>query len=190
MGVERVARPTYPGYEVSGDGKDDALRWVQVDLGQSLPIDKVKLFPSADWDAYTHGFPSRFKIEVSDTPDFRNAARITDQTGADYPNPRDEVGIFGGGGQRGRYVRLTATHLRDQKLSLTKLEVWSGGKDVAQGRPSQDSQRGALGVIDLTRAPRPNGDEDVTDNPGNVTPAALWKPVAYKAQAPLGSTLR
>ncbi len=186
MGVERVARLTYPGYEVSGNGTDDAVRWVQVDLGSSLPIDKVKLFPMVDWSPNAQGFPSRFKIEVSDTPDFQNSALITDQTSADFPNPHDEVGVFAGGGKTGRYVRLTATHLRDQKLSLTKFEVWSGGKDAAQGCASKDSQKGDLGIIALTRAPRPNGDEDVTDDPANVTAPATWKPVAYKAQAPLG----
>ncbi|RYX83297.1 hypothetical protein EON83_15660 [bacterium] len=186
MGVERVARLTYPGYEVSGDGTDDALRWVQIDLGRSLPIDKVKLFPLVDWEPNAQGFPSRFKIEVSDTPDFQTPTLITDQTGADFPNPRDEVGVFAGAGKSGRYVRLTATHLRNQKLALTKLEVWSGGKDAAQGCASKDSQRGDMGVIGLTRAPRPQGDEVVTDNPQNITDASKWKPVAYKAQAPLG----
>ncbi|BCM88625.1 hypothetical protein IAD21_00466 [Abditibacteriota bacterium] len=186
MGVERVARLTSPGYEVSGDGTDEALRWVQVDLGQSLPIDKVKLFPMVDWSPNAQGFPSRFKIEVSDEADFQKATLITDQTGADFPNPHDEVGVFAGGGKSGRYVRLTATHLRNQKLALTKLEVWSGGKDVAQGCVAKDSQRGELGQINLTRAPRPNGEEVVTDNPGNVTDVAHWKPVVYRAQAPLG----
>ncbi len=185
MGVERVARETHVGYEVSGDGSDDALRWVQIDLGQVLPVEKVKLFPVVDWTPNAQGFPSRFKIEVSDDAKFLNPTLISDQTGADFPNPHDEVGVFTGAGKSGRYVRLTATHLRNQKLALSKFEVWSGGKDVAQGRAAQDSQRGELGTLALTRAPRPQGEEVVTDNPQNVTPAASWKPVAYRAQTPL-----
>ena len=73
-----------------------------------------------------------------------------------------------------------------QKLALTKLEVWSGGKDVAQGCPAADSLKGNLGKIDLTRAPRPQGEQVVTDNPHNIIPAERWQPVPYKAQAPLG----
>ncbi|RYG57764.1 hypothetical protein EON80_27880, partial [bacterium] len=64
--------------------------------------------------------------------------------------------------------------------------VWSGSKDVAQGQPSRDSQRGDLGVIKLTRAPRPNGEGVVTDNPSNVTDFRTWKTVPLKAQTPLG----
>ncbi|RZA27569.1 MAG: hypothetical protein EOP02_09955, partial [Proteobacteria bacterium] len=71
-------------------------------------------------------------------------------------------------------------------MSLSKFEVWSGGKDAAQGCPAKDSQRGELGVTNLTRPPRPQGEGVVTDNPGNVTAASSWKPVAFKAVTPLG----
>lgn len=186
MGVERVARLTPVGYETPPAGTDDAVRWVQVDLGASRPIDAVKLLPMLDWGANAQSFPARFKVEVSDDPAFKTASLFTDQTGADYPNPHDEVAVFKATGKAGRYVRLTATRLRNQKLALTKLEVWSGGKDVAQGGAVADSLKGNLGQIALTRVPRPQGEEVVTDNPGNVIPAAQWKPVPYAAQVPLG----
>ncbi|MBV9470479.1 MAG: glycoside hydrolase family 127 protein, partial [Abitibacteriaceae bacterium] len=185
MGVERVARLTPVGYETPSAGTDDTVRWVQVDLGASRPIDTVKLFPFVDWSPNGVGFPSRFKVEVSDDPEFKTAALVTDQTGKDYPNPHDEVGVFKVNGKAGRYLRLTATHLRNQKLMLTKLEVWSGGKDAAQGCPITDSLKGNLGKTNLTRAPRPQGEEVVTDNPGNVIPAEQWKAVRYAAHAPL-----
>ncbi|MCX6895465.1 MAG: glycoside hydrolase family 127 protein, partial [Verrucomicrobia bacterium] len=208
MGVERVARLTYAGYQSSSAGTNDAMRWVkgqpewagvprtavtndaaqwvQVDLGRSVPIDKIKLFPLVNWSAISAGFPARFKIEVSDDREFKAANLITDQTTADYPKPSDEVSVFPGAGKVGRYVRLTTTRLRDQKLALTKLEVWSGGKDVAQDCPTADSLKGNLGKINLTRRPRPQGEEVVTDNPNNIIPAERWQPVPYAAQSPLG----
>ncbi len=47
-----------------------------------------------------------------------------------------------------------------------------------------DSENGYLGQNVLTRPARPNGEGVVTNNPQNVIPEELWKPVAYKAQAP------
>ena len=184
MGVERLARLAYSGYQ-SGAPSDDTVRWVQIDLGVSKPIDKVKLFPDIDGDRNSHGFPVRFKLEASDDPEFKTTALILDHTGTDYPRPSDEVGVFPGNGASGRYVRLTAARLSEKKLSLTKFEVWSAGKDAAEGCPCSDSLKGDLGKIRLTRAPRPQGDEDVTDNPQNVIPANQWKPVPYHAQVPL-----
>lgn len=186
MGIERVARLTFPGYETPGAGTDEAVRWVQVDLGQTRAVETIKLFPMVDWGGYSQGFPARFKVEISDDAGFNTARVITDQTAADYPNPQDAVSIFPVAGKAGRYVRVTATRLRHQKLALSKLEVWSGGRDIAQGRPVSDSLRGDLGQTALTRAPRPQGEGVVTNNPGNVSSALRWKPVPYRARAPLG----
>ncbi len=66
-------------------------------------------------------------------------------------------------------------------MALMKVEVWSGGTNVAEGCPVADSFKGNLGVTNLTLKRRPQ-DDVVTDNPGNVIPADQWKPVAYKAQ--------
>ena len=189
MGVERVARPTTRNYISPAVPNNDTACWVQVDIGRSLPIDKVKLFPHIDWGWLgvnkTVGFPSRFKIEASDEAEFKTASVIMDQTGADYANTEDAVILCPGNGTAGRYVRLSATHLSNQKLELMKVEVWSSGKNVAEGCPVADSFKGNLGVTNLTLKRRPQ-DDVVTDNPSNVIPADQWKPVAYKAEAPLG----
>src|SRR5438067_4646233 len=148
MGVERVARLTSPGYQAA-TASDNEVRWVQVDLGKACRIDAVKLLPLIDWSAHSQGFPARFRIAVSSDPQFATATPIADRTDADYPDPGDAVGVFHTLGAMGRYVRLTVTRLRNRQFSLAKLEVWSGGKDVAQGCPAADALRGDLGKTPL-----------------------------------------
>jgi DUF1680 family protein len=184
MGVERVARFVPLGYRSLPAASDDTVRWVQVDLGQDRQIDKVKLLPLAGWGGEGIGFPVRFRIDVSDDPAFKIGAPIADRTAADYPDPADKVGVFPAS-VAGRFVRLTVTRLRGKQFSLSKLEVWSGGKDVAEGCAISDSVAGAIGKTALTRTPRPGGEEVVTDHPENVIPARLWKPVPYRMEAPL-----
>ena len=186
MGVERVAPQFSPQYQSKPAKSDGESRWVQVDLGQTRKIDAVKLLPmTVPWSGDSEGFPVRFKIEVSGDPAFKTAILTTDRLGVDYPDPKDAVGIFPSGGAKGRYVRLTATQLRQKQLALTKLEVISEGQDVAVGCPAADSESGNLGVTVLTRPVRPQGEGVVTDNPGNVIPVAQWQPVRYAAETPL-----
>ena len=187
MGVERVATQFSPQYQSKTAKSDTQTRWVQVDLGRRRKIDAVKLLPmTIPWSGDAKGFPARFKIEVSDDPAFQTAILTTDRRGEDYPDPKDAVGIFPSGGAEGRYVRLTATRLRQKCLALTKLEVISEGRDVAVGCPAADSESGNLGVCVLTRPARPQGEGVVTDNPGNVIPREQWQPVRYAAETPLG----
>ena len=185
MGVPRVARLVPTGYQATPPDGGGAVHWVQVDLGTMHKIDTVKLLPMTSSPEQSLGFPIRFRIEASGDPLFKKARLIADCTGADYADPGDAVGIFPSGQAEGRYVRLTATRLRQKQLALSKLEVWSSGKDVAEGCPAADSRHGSLGRIPLTRAPRPQGEEVVTDNPSSVIPAHRWKPVAYQAHTPL-----
>ena len=184
MGVPRVARLVPLGYQATPP--EGAAHWVQVDLGTARKIDAVKLFPALDSPEQSAGFPARFRLEASDDPLFKTARLIADCTGADYADPGDTVGVFPSGSAGGRYVRLTVTRLRQRQLALSKLEVWSGGRDVAEGCPAADALHGSLGVLPLTRAPRPQGEGVVTDNPSNVIPANRWKPVAYQAHTPTG----
>ena len=190
MGVERIARFTPVGYQSEKAATPKTEKWVQVDLGQPRRIDSVKLYPFlGGYDINSVGFPVNFLIEASNDSTFGSYIMISDHnyTRSAYQDPYDEVQIFPVTNRvQARYVRLTATTLRQNVLELSKFEVYSGGKDAAQGRPVSDKDHGYLGVTSLTRKPRPQGEGDVTDNPGNVIPESEWHPVAYRAARPLG----
>ena len=71
----------------------DAVKWVQVDLGGEVPLDSVVIRPqyhndpgAGGWVA-GYGFPLRFKVEVSNIPDFSSATTVADHTDADFANP-------------------------------------------------------------------------------------------------------
>ena len=185
MGIERVARFVPLGYAAPAASSNEVVRWVQVDLGRPSIIDTVKLLPYIpQFGATADQFPVRFKVEASNDPAFRSSTIIANRTGTDVPEPGDAVSIFHSNQVSARYVRVTATELRNRGFALSKIEVWSGGRDVALKCPCSDSVMGQLGQIPLTRVPRPQGEEDVTDNPQNVIPAARWKPVDLPAHAP------
>jgi DUF1680 family protein len=199
--AERMAftpATAYRPYVSKPANRADAITWVQVDLRSSQPIEAVKLYPavallqdSGYGTGQNQGFPVRFKIEASDAPQFKAAQFIVDYTSTDGPNPGDKITQYPARGVKGRYVRLTATRLRARKpdvfdFAISKIDVLSGGKDIAQGCPvTADSLYGNQRLAVLTRPPRPMGEGIVTDHPENVTPALDWKPVAYKASAPL-----
>ena len=188
MGVERVARYFLPAYAAMA-GSNNETRWVQIDLGEEKKIDGIKLLPGVQvWGPAAGGFPSRFRLEVSNDADFSHSIMYEDYTlKEEFPNPDDQVCTFASKVVHGRYIRLTATQLRDNKLAMTKIMVLSDGKDIAQGCKATESNPGIDSHIELlTRAPRPQGEYVVTNNPDNVMPVETWKPVAYKAQTPQG----
>ncbi|MBP1666860.1 MAG: hypothetical protein H6Q23_1720, partial [Bacteroidetes bacterium] len=188
MGVERVARFFTPAYESKRAESDNSVRWIQVDLGESKKFDCIKLLPRVNPWGYVSsiGFPSRFKIEVSDDKNFNTSIMYENWTREDFRDPYDEIITFKGKEVYGRYVRLTALRLRQQRLAFSKISVISEGKEISAGCPVSDSESGDLPGSVLTRPDRPLGEGVVTDNPGNIIPAGQWKPVIYKAQAPKG----
>ena len=170
--------------------------WVQIDLGASRPIDSLRIYPAfspGDEQARGYGFPSRFKIEAAEDAEFTRPQPLVDKTVADFEEPFDQILEFAVDGARGRYVRFTATLLRSAqdgvgyKLALSKVDVVSGGKDVAERcAVTADPQLGnAADTAQITRPPRPMGEGIVTDNPGNVTPASEWRTAEFKANVPL-----
>jgi uncharacterized protein len=191
---DRIPLPTGMGYDSPPAATADQACWVQVDLGASRKIQTIRLYPKVSFISQrSQGFPVRFRIEMSDDPSFQTAALITDQTGADFPNPADHIRTFPAA-SAGRYVRITATRLRPAGarsgaparfgFSLSKVDVISDGKDIAEGRPIADSVNGDLGVTPLTRPPRPQGETIFTDNPANVTEARTWRPPAARVTIP------
>ncbi len=134
MKVQRIARLAPLGYQSKWAHSSAIVKWVQADLGQLCKIQQVKVFPVlANFSLDAPNFPRRFRIEISDDPLFTSSRIIADHTNADYPAPGDKVAIFPGNDVAGRFVRLTATLLSGNQLALSKLEVWSAGRDVAQG---------------------------------------------------------
>ncbi len=139
------------GYHSALSPTPDATKWVQVDLGESIEINRATLVPAHDTFngiGAGFGFPVRFKVEASDDPEFQTGVKLLwqryDQTFmADFPNPGRDAFTTGGGagdGIIGRYVRVTVTKLAPRKddymFALAELRVTDrAGKNVAAGRP-------------------------------------------------------
>src|SRR5450759_3898800 len=155
MGVDRVARFFTATYESKVAQKDEEILWVQLDLGEKKKIDGIKLLPKVNPWGYVQsiGFPARFKIEVSDDPDFKTSVMYENRTREIFQDPYDAVCTFNGKEVNARYIRLTALQLRQQRLAMSKIMVMSDGKDIAEGCPASDSESGNLGVNVLTRPP-------------------------------------
>ena len=129
------------GYHSAIAAAEDAMKWVQVDLGQSRPIAQVVLAPCHD-DFNSigagFGFPRRFRVDVSDDPEFRGFITIGESMAADLPNPGISRVSYSASGTSARYVRVTATKLAPRKgdyiFALAELEVLdANGRNVASG---------------------------------------------------------
>lgn len=148
IGIPGAGTPgtrAHNGYHSDLAPTPDAPKWVTIDLGQPRPIDGVTLFPARphDWIRDEPGFlfPLRYRIEASRTPDFAAAEVVADRTTADQPSPGASPVELRFPPTEARYVRLTATHLRDRAgrdfgLALAEMQVNSGGENIARGAPA------------------------------------------------------
>ena len=214
-GLRMAATPAtaYRAYRSKVVANPEVATWVQVDLGKSFRIDAIQLFPASERmfpgrDQYYagEGFPLRFRIEASDDADFSTPLTVSDFTQSDFPDPKDNITQYTAPRIHGRYVRLTATRLRPVKvtpaagvpiggelsdspyytLTLAKMAVVSGGRDIAVGcRVSTDEEHGNPDLVtQLTRPPRQDGEGIHFDNPHAVTDPSVWKRAQYRAEAP------
>jgi cytochrome c553 len=126
------------GYHSAIAAKADAVKWVQVDLGRTRPLDEIRLVPArpVDFrDTPGFGFPARFRVELADEPEFHRPVVVADHAAADVPNPGASWWIVRPG-RAARYVRVTATRLwprtNDHVFALGELQVVSGGENVAR----------------------------------------------------------
>ncbi|MEM9159188.1 MAG: ATP-binding protein, partial [Verrucomicrobiota bacterium] len=134
----------------------DAIMWMQVDLGDAVPVDAVRLLPSRPTDFVDTpgtGFPLQFKIEASDDALFQDRQLIFSSGPEAYPNPGDNPVEIHSKGEVARYVRITATRLSNlagrYSFSLGEMQVYSEGRNVALGKPVSASE-----VFDNPRFPR------------------------------------
>jgi hypothetical protein len=128
------------GYHSGVEPKPDVTKWVQIDLGRRLPIEAIRLVPARPTDfpdTPGFGFPQRFRVELSDLPDFRGTTVVVDQSAADFTNAGDVPLVLRPTGISSRFIRVTATRLwqrgGDYVFALAEVQVDSGGKNVARG---------------------------------------------------------
>ncbi|MCI0641391.1 MAG: DUF1553 domain-containing protein [Gemmataceae bacterium] len=139
--AEKSAQPSVTnGYHSAIEPKQDVTKWVQVDLGRSVPVDFVRLIPARPTDfpdTPGFGFPVRFKVALGDDPTFANARVLADHTHADFANPKDNALLLAADGMKARYIRVTATTLwrrtNDYVFALAELQAVSEGKNAALG---------------------------------------------------------
>jgi mono/diheme cytochrome c family protein len=130
------------GYHSGITLKPDVTKWVQVDLGRSLPLEELRLLPARPTDfrdSPGFGFPQRFQVAISDDPTFARAELIADHSQKDFPNPGDTPVRLRLEGKKARYIRVTALRLwkrlEDYCFALAELQAISGGKNVALNNP-------------------------------------------------------
>ncbi|MEO2091235.1 MAG: DUF1553 domain-containing protein, partial [Gemmataceae bacterium] len=137
----KAPKPEF-GYHSALSDKQDAAKWVQVDLGKVVPLDRVILRPCHDdfnGIGGGFGFPVRYKVEASDDADFRTPTALADHTSGDQPNPGTAAVTLDAKGISARYVRVTATKLAprlptDFMLALAEVEaIDAGGVNAAAG---------------------------------------------------------
>jgi hypothetical protein len=162
-------RPEY-GYHSAISPSQDAAKWVQVDLGRSVVIDRVVLRPC--YDDFNKigagfGFPVRFKVEAGDDAQFQGGVvAIADKTGADFANPGTAPQAFSSTGATARFIRVTATKLaprhNDFIFALAELQVFdTTGSNVAL--------KAAVTALDSIEAPPRWRKTNLTDD---IAPAA------------------
>ncbi len=139
------------GYCSKAETSGDKIKWVQVDLGEETSFDKVVIHPAlpmkySDGERTVSnagfGFPLRFRVDISNDPDFKKYKTIMDKTASDFPNPgRRKVTVLCPD-VTARYVRFTAIKLWNSKHSerpyyfaLGELQVISGGKVISKNSP-------------------------------------------------------
>ncbi|MEO1994814.1 MAG: DUF1553 domain-containing protein, partial [Planctomycetaceae bacterium] len=102
------------GYHSQVAASPQTAKWVQVDLGGSVPIEQVVLFGADEYGWSDFGFPNRYKVEVANDADFRQAELIADHTQRDVSRPGNAAVVFPCRAT-GRYVRVTATRLWERR---------------------------------------------------------------------------
>ncbi|QDT93409.1 PSD1 and planctomycete cytochrome C domain-containing protein [Gimesia algae] len=141
------------GYHSQIDKSDKTPKWVQLNFKQPLTVDKITLIPA--FDNYNNigagfGFPRRFKLEISETSDFKSPIVIADHTQQDFPNPKSRHIDIDLKPQKIQYLRMTATKLaprsNDFIFALGEIQVLAPGDQNLAGQ----AQVTSLDSIEIT----------------------------------------
>ena len=178
------------GYRSGNIERQDDPQWVQLDLLKSEVIDRIVAMPvhipTIGKRGAGYGFPLRFRIEIADDPEMRDAVTVVDRTDEDFENPGRYPVDFRLEPVKGRYVRFTsAKHFPAEEgfmWALEELIVLSGNRNPAIGKRVSSSSnydrfpnwasvrildgQSALGMPETTeRSPTSGYLSAVADNP-------------------------
>jgi hypothetical protein len=127
------------GYHSAIHENPDAVAWVQLDLGSSIPLDEIRLVPARPTDfpdTPGFGFPARFSVAISDDASFARAEQLSAGVRAADQSVADEPFVMRAAGRKARFIRVTATRLwkrlEDYVFALGELEVISKGVNRAR----------------------------------------------------------
>ena len=124
------------GYRSEESDDPSTVKWIQVDLGAVMALDEIRYYAIRHTLPESYGFPTRFKVEAASRADFADAALLVDHRDRDY-SPWEVRLVVPADGRRARYVRLTATRLREfggkACLAMSQIQVQAKGRNVAAG---------------------------------------------------------
>jgi len=118
----------------------DTVKWAQLDFGAPQKIDTIRIRPIRHTLEAGYGFPLEFKVELSNTPDFKKPESIVYTTRCTTLPDTAAVDdtVLTGVSATARYLRLTTTKLRTPAndganpiLALSQIEVFSETKNIA-----------------------------------------------------------
>ena len=119
----------------------NADRWIQIELPHMATIDEVTLIPAQPVDVpdqFGHGFPRKFRLRISEDPNFSDSRPLFESAEWNFPNPGDNPVSFSGDSFPARFVRLEVSeqwrvNVGQFTLSLAEMQVFEKGVNVAEG---------------------------------------------------------
>ncbi len=192
--AEKSAKESQPaeyGYHSAIAARADDAKWVQIDLGKPVTIDRVVLRPCRD--QFNHigdgfGFPVRYRVETANLPDFTEDRRVVaDLTANDLANPGLQAQAHAAPGVTARYVRVTAIRLAPRQndfiFALAELEVFDT-------RGTNAARATVVSALDSIEAPERWRKENLTDGKApNAAPPAEETQILHRERDQLISRL-
>jgi signal transduction histidine kinase len=182
LGPPVIGEPGTKGIMTKPIDKKDASAWIQIDLENVVAIEEIRLLPAWNPDeprTQGYGFPSNFKVEISDYPNMEGAKLVG--TYNDTVSPNSNPVTIRGNELEGRYVRLTATNLASvgkntYALALGEMEIYSDVENFAINKPvSASSLTGEAGW-------NPKYLVDGTTSQGRLVPWPKWFDLLEKSK--------
>jgi alpha-L-rhamnosidase len=152
------------GFHSEFAAKEDATKWIQLDLGEVHVFDELRLYPARPYDAPDQPgflFPLRFKVWVCDKPDFaEHFLKVFDETYKDVAKPGTEPFVLHAKNTSYdiRHVRIGLSKLahlegKGYAFALAEVEFWNRGVLVSRGAAvtaSDSIETGEWSMANLT----------------------------------------